>query len=155
VEKRVHSEVVCAQRILEVQHTMFAHPSATATSKFRGLVELFDQWEWTDLQEHLAVPVVRVPEVNNGANVVGGPQGPTNQWRGCEFVHCRMIRMDDGCHACALLELENWVCPHDSCRMYYSSCMCAQRSDSEAEQASDEIVVVRFCIFELAMSHGR
>jgi hypothetical protein len=79
-EKRMHSEVVCAQRIAEVQRTMFAHPSDTATCKFRQLVELFDFWEWVDLQEHLPVPVVLLPEVNNGASMVGGPQGPSSQW---------------------------------------------------------------------------
>jgi hypothetical protein len=79
VEKRVHTEAVCAQRIAEVQQTMFAHPLATATCKFRRLVELFDLWEWTDLQEHLAVPVVPLPHANNGASMVGGPQGPSNQ----------------------------------------------------------------------------
>jgi hypothetical protein len=80
VEKRVHSEVVCAKRILEVQQTMFAQPSATARVKFRRLVELFDMWEWSDLQEMPAVPVVRLPEVNNGSSVAGGPQGPCNHW---------------------------------------------------------------------------
>ncbi len=105
VEKRVRSEVVCAKRILEVQQQMFAHPSSSARNKFRRMVELFDMWEWSDLQEHLAVPVVRLPEVNNGANVVGGPQGPINQWWGCEFVHCSMIGMDVGCLAWVLLEL--------------------------------------------------
>ena len=80
VEKRVHSEVVCAQRILEVQRTMFARPSATATCRFRRLVELFDLWEWSDLQEHLTVPVLPLPEVDNGPSMVGGPQGPSNQW---------------------------------------------------------------------------
>ncbi len=79
-EVRLHYEGVCAKRIAEVQRTMFAHPSDTATCKFRQLVELFDFWEWVDLQEHLSVPVVLLPEVNNGASMVGGPQGPSNQW---------------------------------------------------------------------------
>jgi hypothetical protein len=45
VEKRVHSEVVCAKRILEVQQIMFAPPSSSARNKFRRMVELFDVWE--------------------------------------------------------------------------------------------------------------
>jgi hypothetical protein len=79
VEKRVHSEVVCAKRILEVQQTMFAQPSSSARYKFRRLVELFDMWEWSDLQELPAVPTVLPVEVNNGACMAGGPQGPSNQ----------------------------------------------------------------------------
>jgi hypothetical protein len=80
VEKRVHSEAVCAKRILEVQETMLAQPPSTARYKFRRLVELFDMWEWSDLQEMPAVPVVLLPDVNNGASMAGGPQGPCNQW---------------------------------------------------------------------------
>jgi hypothetical protein len=80
VERRVHSEMVCAKRILEVQQTMFAPPSTTARIKFRRLVELFDTWEWLDLQELQVVPAVRLPVVNNGASNAGGSTGPCNQW---------------------------------------------------------------------------
>ncbi len=79
-EKRMHPEVLRAQRIAEVQRIMFAHPSNTATCKFRQLVELLDFWEWMDLQEHLPLPVVLLPEVNKGASMVGGSQGPSSQW---------------------------------------------------------------------------
>jgi hypothetical protein len=82
VEKRVHSEMVCEKRILDVQQTMFAHPSTTARDKFRRLVELFDRWEWLDLQEVPAEQAVHVLEVNTGASTAGGSPGPCNQWWG-------------------------------------------------------------------------
>ena len=78
-EKRVHSEVVCAKRILEVQQIMFAHPSSSARNKFRRMVELFDVWEWSDLQELSAVPAVLPPDVLIGACMAGGHQGLSNQ----------------------------------------------------------------------------
>jgi hypothetical protein len=79
VEKRVHSEVVCAKRILEVQQIMFAPPSSSARNKFRRMVELFDVWEWSDLQELSAVPAVLSPDVLIGAGMAGGHQGLGNQ----------------------------------------------------------------------------
>ncbi len=79
VEKRVHSEVVCAKRILEVQQIMFAPPSSSARNKFRRMVELFDVWEWSDLQELSAVPAVLSPDVLIGACMAGGHQGLSNQ----------------------------------------------------------------------------
>jgi hypothetical protein len=79
VEKRVQAEEVCAKRILEVQDTMLGGPSQTARVKFRRLVELFDTWEWLDLQEVLETTEVVLPESQKISNVFVGAGGPCVQ----------------------------------------------------------------------------
>ena len=76
VEKRVQTEEVCAKRILDIQQTMFGQPSTSARVKFRRLVELFDTWEWLDLQEVLEKAEVDLPESKMTSNVFVGADGP-------------------------------------------------------------------------------
>ncbi len=76
VEKRVQAEEVCAKRILEIQETMLGESSQTARVKFRRLVELFDTWEWLDLQEVLETTEVDLPESQKISNVFVGAGGP-------------------------------------------------------------------------------
>ena len=80
VNKRVQAEEVCAKRILEIQETMFGQPSSSARVKFRRLVELFDTWEWLDLQEVLENADVNLPDVTTTSSVAGGLQGPGTKW---------------------------------------------------------------------------
>jgi hypothetical protein len=75
VEKRVQAEEVCAKRILEIQETMFGQSSQTARVKFRRLVELFDTWEWLDVQEVLEKTEVGLPESQKISNVFVGADG--------------------------------------------------------------------------------
>jgi hypothetical protein len=80
VEKRVQTEEVCAKRILDIQQTMFGQPSTSARVKFRRLVELFDTWEWLDLQEVLDKPEVVLAESRMTSNEIVSAHGQLVQW---------------------------------------------------------------------------
>jgi hypothetical protein len=80
VEKRVRTEEVCAKRILDIQQTMFGQPSSSARVKFRRLVELFDTWEWLDLQEVLDKPEVFLAESMMNSNDIVSAHGQLVQW---------------------------------------------------------------------------
>ena len=79
VEKRVQAEEVCAKRILDIQQTMFGQPSTSARVKFRRLVELFDTWEWLDLQKVLEKTEEVLAESKMTSNVIVNAHGQLEQ----------------------------------------------------------------------------